>query len=482
MSQQSPLLSFLLKTRTSLLSATNPSRSFAPHAFVLGNPSADLDSFVSAVLYAYFCSQHSVLPPRQPKRLTVPLINLPTVVSSDLWRLRPEFGTALELATGFSLRAGSSGTKESTVHDDTETTLSDLLITIADTRTIEASPQSRALFPSRADRQGGDDNYPLVLVDHNSLVVSTVEDSRKLPFEVVGCIDHHVDESSVSQIVNPRIIQTGIGSCTSLVVNHLRSEGFWPDREKTNVERRNQSLGEEEVARLALSAILIDTANLTAEGKVSKDDREAVESLERFIRDSERKWDRNEFYSRIDMAKKSSLDNLTLLEIFNRDYKEWTESTATGQSIRIGISSVVKPLQWLQQKAEKSSSASSSQGAAEVLQAVRRFAFGRSDAPQLDLFAMMTTSNAESGKFQRELMVLTSGRQTEPDHALRSFAEENGKDLKLEPWNESERLKVATVDDLKQHGGDARIWWQRNVVISRKGVAPMLRSCVTRLS
>ncbi|KAL9622513.1 MAG: hypothetical protein Q9160_003189 [Pyrenula sp. 1 TL-2023] len=482
MSQQSPLLSFLVKTRTSLLFATTPNRSFAPHAFILGNPSADLDSFVSAVLYAYFCSRNSVLPARQPKRLTVPLINLPTVVSNELWRLRPEFRTALELATGFKLRADSSRTEESAVQDNTEAALQDLLITIADTRATEASSQSRALFPPRADRQDEDNKYPLVLVDHNALAIPTIEDLRELPFEIIGCIDHHVDESFVSQTADPRIIQIGIGSCTSLVVNYLRLKGFWAERGNDNVGHQDPSTGEEEAARLALSAILIDTANLTAEGKVSEDDREAVKSLEHYIKGSRRKWDRAEFYATIATAKEASLDHLTLLEIFDRDYKEWTESTKTGQTIRIGISSVVRPLEWLQYKAKNSSSTSSSEGATEMLQALRQFAFERRNGPQLDLFAVMTTSNTESGNFQRELLILTAGGQAASDHALLQFVEDNEKELQLQSWNGSERLNAATVDHVKQHGGDARIWSQRNVAISRKGVAPMLRGCATRIS
>lgn len=495
----SPLLTFLSRTRHSLLyPSPPPNRSFAPHSFVLGNPSADLDSFVSAVLYAYFCTQRSLAVPlrqpagRQPKRLAVPLINLPGVRAEQLGRLRPEFSVAVELATGNTFRRGSETQDEGESREDGSEQgervlgLQDYLVTIGDTRALDASEQAKKLFPTHSEATDEEEEkHPLVLVDHNAFAVPTVENPRKLPFEIVACIDHHVDESFVPQTAIPRIIRTGIGSCTSLVVALLQKEGFWSiesdSTRKQTPEKTDQSqlLGEEEIAKLALSAILIDTANLTAEGKVSTVDREAVRCLEQVVMGHGEPWDRDSFYSAIAAAKEASLDHLTFEEIFDRDYKEWVESTENGRSIRIGISSVVKPLTWLRDKADKCLDRSNAQHATEMLHAIQRFAFEREGAPKLDIFAIMTTSKSKSGDFQRELMVVTSGQQAEATLAILDFETENGSELKLEPWNEDQILKSASTDILGKDGGEDWIWWQRNATVSRKGVAPMLRSCAT---
>ena len=65
-----------------------------PLTAVLGNTSADLDSFISAVVFAYFHTKK----PSSESRIYIPLLNLTDVSSSELWRLRPEYGTALRLA------------------------------------------------------------------------------------------------------------------------------------------------------------------------------------------------------------------------------------------------------------------------------------------------------------------------------------------------------------------------------------------------
>lgn len=455
---------------------------------MLGNPSADLDSFVSAVLYAYFCS-HNAAPlgrPRQPKRLAVPLINLSSVKAEELGRLRPEFGVALGLATGLPFVEALEGLHKGGETDQT-IMLREHLVTIADTRKPDVSKQAKALFPVHAEDVEEEWKFPLVLVDHNVLAVPAIEDLQRLPFEIVGCIDHHIDESFVPQTASPRIIRTGIGSCTSLVVTYLRNEGVWSGHDGSASGREKSELGgsqvspRSEIAKLALSAILIDTANLTAEGKVSDVDRDAVSFLEQVIECYATPWDRSSFYSTITAAKEASLDHLTFHEIFDRDYKEWAESTKNGPRIRIGVSSVVKPLNWLQQKAKKSSSGSSTEGAAEMLQSTRRFAFKRETTPELDIFAIMTTSKSKSGEFTRELLVITSGQHAVADRALLYFAQECGSELKLQPWDGNETLRTVVAETSNKAGGEAQIWWQRNVAISRKGVAPMLRSCVKKV-
>jgi exopolyphosphatase len=301
---------------------------------VLGNPSADLDSFISAVVYAYFCS--ASFRKDDPKPWFIPVLNLPTTPARDLWRLRPEFATALKLAEGRSVTYEPSGA----VKDENNRVLLEQLVTISDIHSASKSTPVSLFSHRRAHSSSVSskmDDY--VLVDHNALTIPTLsaEDVNR-HVNVTGCIDHHVDESFVPSNASPRIIKTGIGSCTSLVVQHLRDLRLWP--------LPDEGYATGELARLALAPILMDTANLTAEGKVSDTDRDAVAFLESCIQSTStsgpgpQEWDRKSFYHQIANTKANSLDLLTFPEIFERDYKEWTEATRSGEELNIGVSSI----------------------------------------------------------------------------------------------------------------------------------------------
>jgi hypothetical protein len=118
----SSVSAFLSSTRAAGLRGLPP---LASLTIVLGNPSADLDSFISAVVYAYFCS--APLRKDNPKRWFIPVLNLPTTPACDLWRLRPEFATALKLAEGRPVEHGS----RSAVKDENNRVLLGQLITIS---------------------------------------------------------------------------------------------------------------------------------------------------------------------------------------------------------------------------------------------------------------------------------------------------------------------------------------------------------------
>ena len=240
-----------------------------------------------------------------------------------------------------------------------------------------------------------------MLVDHNSPSIPGLDDEAvRSRFNVVGCIDHHVDEEYVPHGADPRIVTTGIGSCTSLVVRHLREQGLWPEVAGNSAEGGTARLaweggdveddGLNQITRLALAPILIDTSSLRATGdKCSDTDREAVRFLESILtsrtgeltgsetsfsmssqqqqQQKQQQWDRNTAYNAISSAKTNSLSLLTMQETFDRDYKAWTEPTTNitsgtnetitslsekdegerGQKINIGITSLVKPLSWL---------------------------------------------------------------------------------------------------------------------------------------
>jgi exopolyphosphatase len=485
----SPLLHFLIHARSAVLRPPS-SPPPTPLTLVLGNHSCDLDSFISATIYSFFHSRPSQA--SHPPRLHIPILNLPSTSSGELWRLRPEFATALRLALT------AQGERETEQAGDTDTRLLDNLVTISDIRATPSSPLNH-LFSKSAicKKPASTQRTSVILVDHNAISIplpelSPSEISSNL--DIVGCIDHHIDESTVPATASPRIIRTGIGSCTSLVVQYLRDEGFWQNALKPGSRSSEDgAIATVELATLCLASILIDTANLSAKGKVSDTDREIVSFLEDIVNryhqldsslsstpqtqaTSETLWDRSSFYETLSSSKAHSLSLLKLPEILERDYKSWCEKTTTsGNKLNLGIASVVKPVTWLIKKADPSS--------AEVLvDAMREFATsGQRDA--LDIFAVMTTSTSDEGQghgqFQRELLVLGTGSlRQETRKALRRFEETATAELGLVEWREDgELVDLLTRDD----GVVGRIWWQRDIGKSRKQVAPLLREAMRSL-
>ncbi|KAF8540327.1 exopolyphosphatase [Trichophaea hybrida] len=154
------LRTFLHLSRTALISA---SKSSTPISVVLGNESADLDSFASSFLYAYLSSVR----PRPIPFLAIPRADL---------SLRPEFLFIL----------------------------SKLQLSPSDLLCADDSPSFSTLNP---------ENVNVHLVDHNRLTVPLLGEN------VHGIIDHHDDEGFYMS-ASPRVI-TQSGSCSSLVINHL---------------------------------------------------------------------------------------------------------------------------------------------------------------------------------------------------------------------------------------------------------------------
>jgi exopolyphosphatase len=316
------------------------------------------------------------------------------------------------------------------------------------------------------------ENTKWILVDHNAFQgqLGNIYSSR-----VQGVIDHHDDEGKVPNDTceEPRIIEKS-GSCTSLVTNYIRptwdmlsgsalssgaahAQGDSLSDDAAVVKRWDAS-----VAQLGLASILIDTANLQDKNKTTDHDRKAVEYLEAKIMlcpQLATKFDRTSFYGEIDAAKKD-IGPLKLQDILQKDYKEWDQD---GQ--KLGISSVVKNLDFLQNKAGEETGSQSDKA---FLDALQTFAGERN----LDLYSIMTTSTSSDGEFQRELLLWAL-----TDKAVswaKAFAANSRDELGLEEWNESE--KVAAGDD---NGQWRRVWWQRQVQHSRKRVAPLLRQAAS---
>ncbi|KAK3679701.1 Exopolyphosphatase [Recurvomyces mirabilis] len=386
-------------------------------SFVLGNESADLDSITCALVYGYI--QSSRPEARRKNSLVIPVVNIP---AADL-PLRPELTALLR-------------------HADVK---SEDLVTLDDLKPLP--------LPL--------DHTNWTLVDHNAMTGALAEHYSK---SITGVIDHHNDEKAIPFSADPRIIQK-CGSCSSLVTNYLRTT--WEDLSSSSstvgAANAQSSDGltddfayttgwDARVAKLALGSILIDTFNLTDESKVTEDDKNAVRYLEAKINASMRfgkDYDREKFFEEINAAK-VDLESLCVEDVLRKDYKQWKEGNLT-----LGISSVIKPVEWLQQKA----------GNEKFSQVLEDFAKDRG----LDLFAVMTAYTAESGKFARQMILSATSDNEKATGVVNDFSMEAGAELQL---GESE---VRSQDDSNL---GVKIWIQGNVAASRKQVGPMLREAM----
>ena len=311
-----------------------------------------------------------------------------------------------------------------------------------------------------------------ILVDHNALQGQL---GRIYSDRVVGVVDHHADEGKVPPTTEkePRVIET-CGSCTSLVAEYV-SNGLTnlmmrssrcvrvtddPD-ELSDDEDDEKSFAvryDAQVAQLALAPILIDTNNLQDKTKTTEHDHKAVEYLETRINDcppSSKDYDRAAYFERIQRAKQS-LDSLSVRDILRKDYKQWDENGMT-----LGMSSVVKPIEYLGNKA-KQEQHSSATGSESLLEAVKAFAEERS----LTVAAVMTTFTAADSNFNRELMVVChdDDGKTCVDRFIQQCKEE---------------LQLDDMDGGEQRSVQYHIWQQGKLSASRKQVAPMLRNAMT---
>ncbi|KAJ5958145.1 uncharacterized protein N7479_005295 [Penicillium vulpinum] len=464
------LLQFLRQARQVHLKFISGALS-EPPIYVIGNPSADLDSIVSAIIYSY-CANNR-LPVKTP-RPHIPLLNLPNFpAGTELYRLRPEFSAALWSSTNFPA-LNNEEQFENTLHS-AGNFLRDHVMTIADfAQSLEDQNVLKQIL------------VDATLVDWNAFPRPSKTDKGSgsltgLPgvsFRTIGCIDHHVDEHSMPSIDElpegqPMIIQPGPGSCVSLITRELQQRNLW-DSTPEMVQ----------VAKLALSAVLIDTSNLTAEGKVTDIDRMAVEFLQSQIEggsqaavNSKNNWELEAFYKSILYAKQNSLDLLTMDEVLDRDYKDWTEtSQSSGKTVKMGFCSAVRPMRWIVQKA----------GSPEkFLDAARSFA--TSKEKDLDVLVIMTAFTGTNGKFCRELFVSVMGDNESAVEGVKKFVEHSSHHLGLIDWSplDGEDIPELTGDCLLTLNEESplwrKLWVQTNAAGSRKQVAPLLRAAVAKL-
>ena len=310
-----------------------------------------------------------------------------------------------------------------------------------------------------------------ILVDHNVLQGRLGEAYAS---RVVGVIDHHDDEHAVptDTAIEPRIIEKS-GSCVSLVTAYCRRT--WDELLKSNAMSSVGTASTDEppadaawdapIARMALATIMMDTSNLKSATKVTPHDTEAVAYLERKLSRcsvATETFDRSSLYKELDTAKQA-VDHLTFSELLRKDYKQWTESGGR----RLGISTIVKPIAWLSDKASREHAATVTDpdaGNIALLEDVQAHAAARG----LSICAIMTTfKGQEKGAgHQRELFV---------------WAIEPACSAMVERFEQATAARLGLEDYPRGHGGKAapwRIWRQREAGMSRKQVGPLLRQAM----
>lgn len=443
------LLSYLSSIRKVVFSQTE----HKDVTLVLGNPSCDLDSFICAFSLSYFYNARPNASKHHRHPIYVPVLNLPLIQTGDLWRLRPEFGVAVRAAVDRLSHQTTTQTSQNTIkaQQDRDKSLLEHLITIHELTTSDKTIPSlkhafapSGHFPAAADTGKVD----VILVDHNSPAIETLnEGDTKARFNIVGCIDHHVEEHCVPKGAEPRVVKLGIGSCQSLVTQHLRKINLW-----TADQPRKELPGFQQIAKLALTPILVDTWNLKAPGdRVSHIDRDQVDFLDDLTGDN---FDREDLFVQTQAAKDSSLDLLNMQEIFSRDYKSYLETTKDGKQLYIGIASVVQSVEWLEQHAK---------GKKKLIDEIEKYA--QDSEKQLELFGLLTRAGD-----RKEVAFFAFGKHGA--QAIERF-EQIADELKLQNWHEDKEL----FSLLNKRIGASRwhVWWMGDVSKSRKQVGPLIR-------
>lgn len=326
----------------------------------------------------------------------------------------------------------------------------------------------------------------VVLVDENVL---RGELASRFGEQVVGVVDHHEVEREKERDVNkmnPWLVKQ-VGSCTSLAVQLCRRH--WDQLRKDEGERWRWDA---ELACLALASVLVDTHCLKDESKTTEDDRKAVEYLEEKVRRrdglDDGKYDRSAYFSVISTAKED-IGKLQIDEILRKDYKQWDETVEHKQTkteIRLGISSVVKSMRFLSEKAvsemrtDSEESQESNSISSKLVLKMARFATER----KLGFYATMTAFRSDSDGFQRELLLMAishhaEGQNTDLLNAAQTFEKDCNRELGLIDWLSEDGNNIGGqwqhMEDVGPGGFWWKIWRQTSVNKSRKQVAPMLK-------
>ncbi|KAI9513512.1 DHH phosphoesterase [Russula earlei] len=290
------------------------------------------------------------------------------------------------------------------------------------------------------------------IVDHNTLAGRFAADDNA---RVVAIVDHHMDEHHHLD-ASPRIIEVPTGSCSSLIARLIQKE--WP-------EGMNRA-----VARLLLSAVLIDTGGLKAGGKAEVTDR----GVAPFLLEKAELGDLSlgavvdvkevKDLTQLLELRKSSVDMLSPRDLIRRDYKEYRFVPAwkAEGTVLIGLASVPKSITAIA-------------GDKKGRRALATAWIGWLTERGLDALGVLTSwrdgeKEGSKGKHRREM----------------AWVVRNDKELKKRLWKgleDSEELKVSRkkMGGMEGAGGEdlkIRVFEQGDAQATRKVIAPLVKAIV----
>lgn len=415
---------------------------------VIGNQSGDLDSIVSSITYAYYANlQHRISNNNiqtSAKPTTIPILNFK---ESEL-KLRNDVKYLFD-----QLQISQSN-----------------ICFINDVNGFSTQQK---------------ENIDLTLVDHNA-IESNVEqylyDKRRRnnsdDGNVKSIIDHHKDEKKYLN-ANPRIINM-VGSCSVLV------SGYWFEKlglinnnddgnavsvKQDAVKKISEYVDFNELVKFAASPVLIDTSNLKF--KVTGEDVKIFQTYQSLINDVA--FNADEFYTVL-KTEKDNIENFSVVDIIGKDYKSYSinvspellsnpqlknVSGSQPTKIKIGITSIVKPLDWLVKR----------DGINMVNAEVDKFG---SEAG-INILILMTNYTNDRGEYSRDLAIKpilqTQGNSTgELNANLAAFLEKG-------LVNHKSELGLVAMNEDDRHGvnyGPLSAYRQTNIKASRKQVAPLV--------
>ena len=277
--------------------------------------------------------------------------------------------------------------------------------------------------------------FSVVLVDHNQMGKSLASLVSAAKGHVEEIVDHHADEGLYREWVGEgrRCIQTA-GSCASLVALRIlkRTADDGP------IDRGDVAWLDENVRRLLLAPILLDTANLLpAAGRATGADKEAAGRLAEGLLGEEEtaRW-----HGEL-LEKKADVASLTPRQLLLKDYKQWTLG-----KVECGIASMPVKL---------SVAAEPSRG--QMADDMAAFRQQRS----LDIL-VVNTLFTEADVFARELLLLG------PEQLVEST------DGYLQAHTDFDLVPLLVPSLSAPDGLHLRVYTQRNLLASRKQIQPAL--------
>jgi exopolyphosphatase len=377
----------------------------------------DLDSIASAVGLAYFANNAASKDSSEPYRY-IPLYQ---AESSDL-ALRPENAYALDASS---------------------------IDPVKHILWLDDLPSPHTTL--------ADSGVKFALVDHNHL--SPTFGHLETDASVIALIDHHADEGH-HKAAEPRRIQVPTGSCSSLVAEWGKAQGF-------------QAVPKP-LADILISAALIDTGNYkpAPKGKAVESDmnaREYLLPLSSFAKPSsagvaaastESSSDPLDDHTDLLQAKKYDLSRLQGRDLLRRDYKEYESETL---HIRYGLSTVPLRLdEWLH-RSEVGGNYD------QILNKMEDWGKER----DLDIVGVLTSY--VDPKKGREHLHLVRQRQDNQLDRLKKVIEELTKDETLDLG----QLKKAQppIEGTKWQGR-VFAYQQKNAGATRKQVAPAFKKAI----